>query len=106
MESQGCKPPYWNSISALPPCRKMEQMKEMVLMYWNDNIDGKSNTFDAIGRPCRMLENVQYDMSDIDHLDKANESFFEIRLMFKAPTYKEIKRVRAMDLQALIGNVL
>ena len=100
MDSQNCTPPYWKSASPLQPCWTAKQMKEFFLKIWYDNIhDLRMN----IGRPCRVLENIQFEMADTD-LDEAPEPYFRVNIWYRGSTYKEIKRVRSMDAQALIGR--
>ena len=55
--------------------------------------------------PCRTLEKQQFDVFDAPHPEKF-EWKEEITLWFdfKELTYKEVKNIRSMDRQALVGN--
>ena len=83
MDSVGCKPPYWNSISALPQCWKMEQMKEMLLKANNVNDE---RIKEDIGRPCRVLSNVQFEMIEHDK-DDASMPNVDINFSFRMSAY-------------------
>ena len=76
-------------------------MKEMLLKLNNVNDERIKKD---IGRPCRVLSNVQFEMIEHDKND-ASMPNVDINFSFRMSAYKEIKRVRAMDIQALIGNV-
>ena len=104
MAKVGCKPPYWAAISDLPPCSTFEEMKQFYpLMTLATN--GKIGTaFDIGDPPCRKMERIQYDMTDKD-LQDSDHPAVKIRVQYKDSTYKEIKSVRNMDFQALVGNV-
>ena len=110
----GCKPPYWaawKSSTSYPTCRdpnKMEQARKLVanLTYgYEVQEDVMSST------PCRGLERIDYDHFDDDEfsdteLSRApifNESLGLV-FHFKESTYKELKHVKSMDGQSLIGN--
>ena len=58
--------------------------------------------------PCRGLEKIQYDLVEEDIPDALLSSGFNgslsIYFEFTESTYKELKHVRNMDIQALIGN--
>ena len=106
MDKTGCKPSYWNAVaSSLPPCTTWEQY----------NISGTlafSAVFGALDMveydrqyPCRSLEKIQYDSQDVDVPSNGDQSIVSVAFNFKEFTYKEIKSVRSMDLQALIGNI-
>ena len=106
MDETGCKPSYWNTLSSsLPSCTTWEQY----------NISGTlafSAVFGALDMveydrkyPCRSLEKIQYDSQDVDMPSNGDESTVSVVFNFKEFTYKEIKSVRSMDLQALIGNI-
>ena len=60
--------------------------------------------------PCRGLEKIQYDLVEEDLPDallSVSPGFngsLSIYFEFTESTYKELKHVRNMDIQALIGN--
>ena len=106
MDKTGCKPSYWNALSSsLPSCTTWQQY----------NISGTlafSAVFGALDMveydrkyPCRSLEKIQYDSQDVDMPSDGDESKVSVVFNFKEFTYKEIKSVRSMDIQALIGNI-
>ena len=106
----GCKPPYWNSSSPLPLCNNQKEMRKA------NNLISKllySDTKRAAilkSLPCRGLERIQYDFAEEEFPnDVSSESpglngSLRFTFEFMESTYKELKHVRSMDLQALIGN--
>ena len=113
LQTVGCKPPYWSSKSSLPLCSKRKQLYDINFLVANDAALGDEMEVSyAVRTPCRSLESIQYDVMDVETPEKwkknttwMNESIGVI-LDFTELSYKEIKRVRGMDVQALIGNVM
>ena len=112
MKKVGCKPPYWHSKSSLPPCSNRKQMYYILATAYNAGLSGKVHKSWKNEAPCRSLENIQYDVMDVETPEKwkkekpwMNDSI-GLNLVFTDLSYKEIKRVRGMDMQALIGNFL
>ena len=75
-------------------------------------VSGELEASNVVRTPCRSLESIQYDVMDVETPEKwkknttwMNESIGVI-LDFTELSYKEIKRVRGMDVQALIGKVI
>ena len=106
----GCKPPYWNSSSQLPLCSNNEKIIEARRLQGEIAYgDAKSIAFSSLV-PCRGLERIQYDLVDEafdDDLLSANPFFnrsLGILFDFKESTYKELKHVKSMDYQDLIGK--
>ena len=97
MESEGCKPPYWSSISSLPPCWKIEQMKQIADKIYH------AAEFDV--QPCRVLQNPTFVMTEVDATETREPDSFTMQINYNNLDYKEIKRVRGMDVQTLIGNI-
>ena len=99
-----CKPPYWNSSSEMPPCSNRHELKKA-----NDFIlsalDRGIKSLDRKEKvPCRSIEKIQYDFRDIDMENNDGSPKVQIDVNFRESTYKEIKNIRSMDLQGLIGN--
>ena len=75
-------------------------------------VSGELEASNVVKTPCRSLESIQYDVMDVETPEKwkknttwMNESIGVI-LDFTELSYKEIKRVRGMDVQALIGKMI
>ena len=112
MNSVGCKPPYWKNFPlTLADCNTIEQLRhvrQLLLLIYS----GKFAEANYTGMlPCRSLERIQFDVSDIETPDsdmaKRHEeahSLVKLRFNFREFTYKEVKSVRSMDIQGLIGN--
>ena len=105
-----CKPPFWNSSSSLPLCSNQETMKNATNLISKLLYDDANRATRLKSLPCRGLEKIQYDLVDEDfpsallsvypELNGSPSIYFE----FTESTYKELKHVRNMDIQALIGN--
>ena len=72
--------------------------------------NGNAKRFLTVENPCRSLERISYDAIDVENPQIwmrynhwLNESV-GVPLDFKEWTYKEVKSVRGMDIQALIGK--
>ena len=112
MNSVGCKPPYWKNFPlTLADCNTIDQLrhaKELLKLVFS----GKFVEANYTGTlPCRSLERIQYDFSDIETPDsdmakkhKVAHAAVRMKFNFREFTYKEVKSVRSMDLQGLIGN--
>ena len=107
IERIGCKPPYWKSLkSSLPLCSTLEQVRNARDMVFSA-LFGTLETANYTGLlPCRSLEKIQYDARDIDFSSDENNSYVKLLFNFREFTYKEVKSVRGMDLQALVGKSL
>ena len=99
----GCKPPYWKSFNTpLSQCSTLEQFqrtRELLNLVFSNEFK-KANYTGKL--PCRSLERIQYDSQDIE-THKSEFNVIQLRFNFRDYTYKEVKSVRSMDLQALIG---
>ena len=104
LEKVGCKPPYWSAISDLPLCSTFPELqlagRLIQIAIWGDL---KSVNYTET-LPCRSLEKIQYDVSDIDDL-YSNASNLQIVLNLREYTYKEVKSVRSMDMQGFVGSL-
>ena len=105
LSETGCKPPYWNLSSSLPLCSKWDDMKRAANLTERVAFGHVSRKTIITTPPCRTLEKRQFDVYDAPHPDlfKWKE---EITMWFdfKELTYKEVKNIRSMDRQALVGN--
>ena len=104
MEKIGCKPSYWKSLNtSWPLCSTLEQMANARNLLFSA-VFGTLDEANYTGiLPCRSLEKIQYDVRDIDLPPGENQSFVMLIFNFRDFTYKEVKDVRSMDIQALIG---
>ena len=102
-----CKPPFWNSSSSLPLCSNQEKIKNATNLINKLLYDDANRAASLKSLPCRGLEKIQYDLVEED-IPEALLSVFNgsvsIYFEFTESTYKELKHVRNMDIQALIGN--
>ena len=110
LEKVQCKPPYWNSTSNLDHCSQQKQYRQVIEAIREAFYIGNAKKFFTVENPCRSLERISYDGMDIEirqtwikRYPWMNESVGVV-LNFKELTYKEIKSVRGMDIQALIGK--
>ena len=104
MKKVGCKPSYWESLNtSWPLCSTLEQMTNARNLLFSA-VFGTLDEANYTGiLPCRSLEKIQYDVRDIDLPPGENQSFVMLIFNFRDFTYKEVKDVRSMDIQALIG---
>ena len=110
MKKAKCKPPYWNSTSLFAPCTEQKQLK-VVEEVLSDAINkGNRGINDMVTPPCRSLEMVHYDVQDVETPEKWIKEYpwmntsVGVIFEFKEFFYKEVKSVRGMDVQALIGK--
>ena len=105
-----CKPPYWNSISSLNPCSEQKQLQDITNLFAKAVSTSHTMNFYTIETPCRSLERISIDVMDVQTPQRWIEMFpfmnesVGIMLDFKELIYKEVKNVRGMDTQALIGK--
>ena len=109
----GCKPPYWaawKSPTPLPTCRDLNKMEEARKLVTNLTYSYDIQEDDMSSAPCRGLERIDFDHFDDEFSDEElsvfpvmNESLGFV-FYFKDSTYKELKHVKSMDGQSLIGN--
>ena len=121
MKKVGCKPPYWNSTSSLDLCSSQGQLQELIKL-WNEaaldfnSLDFDGGYFSNFKPPCRTLERINYDVLDLERPKDGSsrwQNFYDrwlndsvgIHLHFTELTYKEVKHVPGMDVQALIGKL-
>ena len=104
IHSTGCKPQFWNSFPAsLPICSTQEQLqniRKLLTLIFSDQFE-KANYTGQL--PCRSLERIQFEAMDIE-MKGVKHSAIQLKFRFREFTYKEVKSVRSMDLQGLIGN--
>ena len=118
MANVTCKPPYWNSTAKFAPCSNKKQLKQIYNLLLKAIHIGNTETFYRVESPCRSLERISFDAIDVEisqiwmesWISKSGYSLINdsvgIFLDFKEWTYKEVKSIRGMDIQALIGKVL
>ena len=110
METVKCKPPYWNAIPSLNPCFEQKQLQNITYLFAEAVSTSHTMNFYTVETPCRSLERISIDVMDVQTPQRwlemypfMNESV-GIMLDFKELIYKEVKNVRGMDTQALIGK--
>ena len=118
MANVTCKPPYWNSTAKFAPCSNKKQLKQIYNLLLKAIHIGNTETFYRVESPCRSLERISFDAIDVEisqiwmesWISKSGYSLINdsvgIFLDFKEWTYKEVKSIRGMDIQALIGKEL
>ena len=108
-----CKPPCLNnSVSTLDPCSEQKQLREIRGLIFEAMDTGNTKAFYTVKTPCRSLERIYYDGIDQEIPQRwmlNNPSFIINETVglffdFKESTYKEVKSVRGMGTQALIGK--
>ena len=112
LQSVGCRPPYWSPhFYSSAPCSRQEELRNYRSLLSEASHIGSTKTFYTVETPCRSLERVSYDSIDVklpqnwmkEQSTMTNESVGMI-LDFKEWNYKEVKNVKGMDPQALIGR--
>ena len=109
-----CRPPYFNPSGILPslfyllpglrrntlPCTSQEEMKQchsiMLIQEGYENIMKHP--------PCLSLEKVDFNYFELD-IPEGNPPYIIISVVFADETYREISRVRALDINTLVGNI-
>ena len=114
LDRMKCKPPYWSAISSLVPCSQQKQLQKFHELIHDAFHTGNSGTFHTVKLPCRSLERISIDATDIELSQKYKKWLEETNpwmngslkmiLNYKDWTYKEVKSVRGMDFQSLIGK--
>ena len=105
----GCKPPYWNSSSSLPLCTNQKEMIKASKLFYEMFYSNAKLEANLKLIPCRVLERVDYYAADVDFPNYLKRNTYlngsvGIYFDFKEENYKEVKHVKSMDEQALIGN--
>ena len=104
MTSVGCSPHHWKINSTFQPCSSREQMKKFKWPSYNE--------LQKILPPCRAIEKLQDDYSEMD-IPSKNDAFgtgkgkngwFRITLYFPETSYKEISQAKAYDIESFVGN--
>ena len=100
MNRLGCKPPYWNSSSSSPLCTSQDKLK-----IASENIFATLLGYNKHAiRPCRRFENIVYTYEDIETPAGWDNSSLIMIFDYSTPHYKELKGVKNMELQTLIGK--
>ena len=110
----GCKPPYWaswKSSTPLPTCKEVNKMGEAAKLVANLTYSYETQEDIMSSAPCRGLERIDFDHFDDEFSDEElsvspvlNETL-GFYFYFKESTYKELKHVKSIDEQSLIGNL-
>ena len=103
-EKSGCKPPFWNSTSEMPLCLTQEETLNTFELLRKIVFGGYNFLNYTRNLPCRGMERYRVEFTDIDvtGVEHANNSV-DMQMFFNDLSYKEVKYVRSMDLQSLIG---
>ena len=119
MDSEKCRPTYWDSKQDHPICSKQEQWKSISERHFANY--KQLHAYGRIIPPCIELKNMEISYKENDGevlkdywssvrrqlentLDKG-EKWFGINVLWLSATdFKEIKAVRAYSTQSVIGN--
>ena len=104
LNTVGCKPPYLSSWPSLEPCSKQEQLERFADMLLEASLSGNKRPSYMTKTPCRSLERIHYDVHTTETHADWNDTTVNVILDFAEYTYKEVKNIRGMDAQALIGK--
>ena len=96
-----CRPPYIMQTNDLVSCSSQEELLECHLIFHNSN---KTITTKLKSPPCRQFYKIDIDYLELD-LPQRETNSITIRAKFVDQTYMEIARVKAFDVNALIGNI-
>ena len=100
LNSLGCKPPYWNSTWSWPLCTSQNELKMA-----SKNFSATLLGYDKHKiKPCRRFDNIVYTYEDIETPDGWDNSSLIMIFDYSTPHYKELKGVKNMELQTLIGK--
>jgi hypothetical protein len=89
----------------MPQCVKQEEFQKANDLLLSA-VDGRFESLAKGNRaPCRSIEKVQFDFREIDIASDEASPRVVIEVYFKESTYKEVRSVRSMDLQGLIGDL-
>ena len=92
-----CRPPYIMQANELVPCRSQEEMLECHFLLL-DHLEKLKYP------PCRSVKKMDIHYLELD-LPQRERSSITMRATFIDQTYTEIVRVKAFDMNALIGNI-
>ena len=94
-----CRPPYWNATFGSELCETKQELRGLAMQVWN-RYHGNLNATP----PCRELKQilVEYDYKDTERTDG---SFYNLRVMFLNPTFKEIKEIQAYSFGNFVSDV-
>ena len=91
LEKLNCRAPYQTNQKYLPICQTKSEMKEADYFF-----KPKINA-------CTSLEGVIYRYEETNLVYKIIQSLFWVGMKFPT-SFKEIKMVKAVDIQTVIGN--
>ena len=94
-----CKPPYWID-SDYPICHDQESMKIA-------NIDtediGNPEFLKHFVEPCDQIKTIAFNCQEDLHINESNGETSALLLAFMNSQYKEIRHIRALDVESLVG---
>ena len=95
----GCRAPYHTSIrNAMPICPNKEKMK----LAHPSLTDNHHNKYYSL--PCQTMSNIDFSFVEQEDSDVQRAGSFEV-LLSPTDNYKMIEQSKAIDMQALIGNI-
>ena len=97
VKAEGCRPPYWKGNSKT--CNSTEEMMNIMQKYLaTAQSVGKDAAINDFPPPCRQVQSIGVDLSEIDkvdaayrdsfHKEKPNISTFGLYVNFVDTTYK------------------
>jgi hypothetical protein len=99
LETVGCSNIYQNVTSDLPFCTN-ENDKKLA------NIDINTDKISMFNPPCRSAEKIDHTYEEIDAKSsfKVCKNCFAVSLGIHDRRFKEITQIKALNIQALVGN--
>ena len=95
----------WEIVKSFPTCASPRDIKHI--------LDPTNDELEMYSKPCRIIEKLGFDYDEgfqfppmeKDICQKTDNSWFSLRVYFDETTFKEIKQVRALNLEGLFGNI-
>ena len=88
----------------MPRCTNQGELKKANELLFSALDRGIKSLSSKEKGPCRSIEKIQYDFREINMENNDMSPRVQMDVNFRESTYKEIKNIRSMDLQGLIGN--
>ena len=106
IKTMNCKPPHWKFpyLEDFNDCNNTEKMKEAQI----PEVDVVDVDFlKRFPQPCDQVQTVTFNVKDIPRnlTNDKQELRAELYIQFNSPNYKEIRHIRALDFESLIGNM-
>ena len=100
VKRMGCKPPYINLETNVSSCKTMQQLEQAYGLF------GEYDTYDVSKVPCRTLGRFDFDQWEYDNYMPADQQpHFTITINYLDSNYREIREIKAFNLQTLFGNI-